>query len=143
MQFQNENIQCCGTGGRLANTLKPFPDPYAEIRLLLTSNNIESSEFRANIRRYNNVLAFSAVNANYDRTLATSNRGFYSYRISGQIRHTINNIHTQRPSTLADTYLFDPDDQICDRMSQNSELNMNLVQQVQDQLIRRLCPDQD
>lgn len=58
---------CCLAGRVVLPPLHPLPDP---LPALFTQNTPDARLFRQNIRKYNNMLAFSSIGLNADETLA-------------------------------------------------------------------------
>lgn len=58
---------CCLAGRVVLPPLHPLPDP---LPTFFTASTPEAVLFRHNIRKYNNMLAFSSIGLNADETLA-------------------------------------------------------------------------
>jgi hypothetical protein len=78
---------CCLHGQVDLPPLSAIPKELLE---LLTITN-ETKEFKANIRLYNSVLAFTSSSANVDESLMRANQGVYTYRINGAVHHKLSN----------------------------------------------------
>ena len=76
---------CCHHGIVPLNVMK-ISIPRT-LRKLLLEQTSESKEFKKNIRRYNNLFAFTSMKANLDHKLASQRQGIYTFRVSGVLHH--------------------------------------------------------
>jgi flagellar biosynthesis GTPase FlhF len=83
----DEFKQCCHYGSVQLPDLLPYPD---EIKALLQGTDLESRNFRENIRSYNSALAFASMGAQID---LPQGFGPYCFRIHEQIYHRIGSLH--------------------------------------------------
>ncbi|CAF4463959.1 unnamed protein product [Rotaria sp. Silwood2] len=86
---QDEFKQCCHYGSIQLPELLPYSD---EIKVLLQGTDIDSRNFRENIRSYNNARAFVSMGAQID---LPQGYGPYCFRIHGQIYHRIGPLHPE------------------------------------------------
>ena len=108
------------------------------LKNLLQLQNERSKEFRANIRKYNNLFAFTSMKANLDHKLASQRSGIYTFRISGVLHHYIPiNVfppnQTFKPR-FAQIYFYDKDFQLSERNSCFKGLNENTIKELQEMI---------
>ncbi|KAL7181358.1 hypothetical protein ACSBR1_040276 [Camellia fascicularis] len=80
---------------------------------MLTTLNDDGQHFRANIRTYNNLFAFTSMDIKLDTKVATKQKGIYTFRAQRQIYHYINSL--QSPNTTSkylQFYFFDTDHEL-------------------------------
>jgi hypothetical protein len=81
------------------------------------SRDRDAEEFRDNIRKYNNALAFTSVGAQVDRRYARGGEGHYTYRIQGELFHqmgTLLPVGDEAPN-FAQLYICDPERELDER----------------------------
>lgn len=84
-RYQKERPGLCCQGGKIVLPRhNAIPEP---LNNLLTSNSDLAKEFRKNIRKYNQALAFTSFGANVNQELANDRDGVYTFRVNGQICH--------------------------------------------------------
>ncbi|XP_073148401.1 uncharacterized protein [Henckelia pumila] len=104
---------CCDSGKiKLADSVIPSS-------LMTMFTDCESPmaiEFRR-IRLYNSIFSFTSFGVRLDRELASSSRGVYTFRVSGQIFHTLPPIVPRDQSpTHFQLYFWDSDNELRNRM---------------------------
>ena len=124
---------CCHHGIVPLNLMK-IKIPWTLQNLLLEQTD-EAKEFRLNIRRYNNLFAFTSMKANLDHNLASLREGFYTFRISGVLHHYAPvNIFPPNESMkpkFAQIYFYDKDFQLKQRTSSFQDLNKKTINRIQ------------
>ena len=97
---------CCLSGTITIPELNEYPQ---ELYKFITSNTKESNNFLAAVRLYNSILAFTSVSAKVDDSLLQATSGVYTYRIHGNITHSISNYHPSEPSQakFSQIYIYD------------------------------------
>ena len=98
---------CCLSGKII---IPAVPDPLAILMGLNTNNDVQSKQFRKNIRKFNSGMAMASMKTN-DATLAG---GLASYRIQGVVYRMIGpprNSDDQQPACLQ-THFFDTEEQV-------------------------------
>lgn len=80
VKFYSETKKFCCLNGRVVLTNNELPDILKDI---LTSTSEEAKTFRAYIRTYNNVFAFTSLGVRSDANLSKRNNGIYTFRVQG------------------------------------------------------------
>ncbi|XP_073028732.1 uncharacterized protein [Primulina eburnea] len=105
---------CCDNGKiRLAATTIPH-----ELFLLFTDTQSQKSEdFRKRIRVYNSIFSFTSFGVKMDTNLASSRRGIYTFRVLGQVFHTLPPLSPRegKPSHFQ-LYFWDSCNELTNRM---------------------------
>ena len=104
------------------------------LKELLLDQTKTGKEFKVNIRKYNNLFAFTSMKANLDRDLASQRAGTYTFRVSGVLNHFIaSNIFPPQdtPPRFAQIYFYDEDFQLRERISCFQDLNENTIKKLQ------------
>ncbi len=111
---------CCGYGKIKVPDIKP---PPATLQKLYTEDNEKSKEFRKNIRCYNSALALSSVGVELGTTFKFDNRGPWTYKISGQIYHSLGTILPNANSTpvFSQLYVYDKENELTNRHNRNTD----------------------
>lgn len=122
---------CCDHG---LVRLPLLEHPPAELHRLLTQNDDQSVEFRTHIRRYNNALAFTSLNAKIDDRVPNNRPAPYVFRIHGQLCHLIGPLEAEdgNPS-YCQLYIYDGQEALDVRLRRNRDLRpdtMALLQQL-------------
>ena len=82
-RYKNESVSGCCLNGKVDLTRREdIPDNLKEL--------FKDPEFKRNIRKYNQGLAFTSTGANVDNALANQRVGTYTYRI--QVVHQIGSL---------------------------------------------------
>lgn len=129
---------CCQSGRVQIDLPLPLPQP---LQSLLTSDTRTARLFRKNIRKYNNMLAFSSVGLQTDRAVSNERNGAYCLRVMGRVHHRIGpllpNANQQAP-VFSQIWIYDPEEQLQHRTRQFQEDTIDpiTVQTLQDMLQR-------
>ena len=120
---------CCLEGKTLLPTIS---DPPLLLQHLLTDQT-EGIEFRHNIRAYNSSLAFASLGVSED---VLPSKGPYTFRIHGSIYHRIGHVFPEEGEQpkFSQIYIYDTENEINNRIRWNSDLNKNILEQLQTML---------
>ena len=124
---------CCADGKVQLPLLQPPPEP---LRNLLTSNSRAAIRFREDIWKYNRALSFTSLGVHEDHSVNSGN-GPPVFRISGELHHRSGALapaQGQLPR-YAQLYVYDPQEALDARMSQNDGLDKNTMRSLQDMLL--------
>ena len=108
-----------------------------EIKALLTSDNVETKDFRTAIRLYNSILSFTSVSANVDESLMNATSGVYTYRINGAVHHKLSSLlpNKNSPQQFSQIYIMDADMQSSHRTGMFPKaIQAKILNQIQEQL---------
>lgn len=124
-------IKCCKEGRLI--TLPKWPQMNQIIANLLRENTEKGKNFRTYIRLFNSIFGFGSMRANFDRRLATTLQGTYTFRISGAVHHLVGDIQDQgiEEATFGEIYIYDPRDQIERRSTMFPNLNLEVLETIQ------------
>ena len=133
----NESNHYCCHHGVIPLDLMKVTIPKILKDILLKQTN-EGKEFRKNIRKYNNLFAFTSMKANVDHELASLRNGIYTFRISGVLHHYIPmNIlppnESMKPK-FAQIYFYDKDFQLTERCSWFKGLCKETIRKLQEMI---------
>ena len=84
IQKNYEPPSFCCLEGKVSLVESPVPD---ELYDLFTGYSIDTKEFCSRSRAYNSVFSFTSFQAKYDRDLASSKSGTYTFKTQGQVYH--------------------------------------------------------
>lgn len=114
---------CCNAG--IVN-LEPHPQLPENLQNLYLSNEA----FRNNIRKYNQLFAFTSMGADVDQRMANGNNGVYTFRVNGVLSHRIGSLLPAPGAEpqFAQIYFMDPDMQVGRRMNIIDGLNQATMQ---------------
>lgn len=119
---------CCSLGEiKLLETEMP-----SELAQLYLGHLENAKEFCDCVRSYNNMFAFTSMGVHCDKSLATRNRGIYTFRVQGQLYHFMDQLippNNEKPKNLQ-LYFFDTEHEISNRMSISSKFNETLVEKL-------------
>lgn len=105
---------CCDNGKiKLATTVMPH-----DLLVLFTdTESREAEDFRKRIRVYNSIFAFTSFGVKMDTNLASSRHGIYTFRVLGQVFHTLPPLtpHWGKPSHFQ-LYFWDNSNELTNRM---------------------------
>jgi hypothetical protein len=123
---------CCAKGKIL---LPPLQDLLPPLDRLLTELDQNSRLFRQNIRMYNSALSFTSIGAKIDNHI-TGTRGVYSFRIHGEIYHSIGTLlpNNEDYPQFAQIYIYDTDNELQNRMNIMPNLDPNILTELQQML---------
>lgn len=112
---------CCGEGKVDLPLLRQTPEELLE---LLNGRDLESKNYRKNIRTYNNIFAFTSMGGKIDNEINIGN-GPYVFRLNGQTYHRIGSLLPADGSKpmYAQLYMFDADDEVKGRMNVSDKDN--------------------
>ncbi|KAF7844086.1 uncharacterized protein G2W53_000991 [Senna tora] len=91
------------------------------------------------IRMYNHIFAFTSMGVHLDGDLANGREGVYSFRAQGAIYHKIGGFlpsSNERPRFLQ-LYIYDTNNEIHNRVAENSTFNIELVERLRSILDNR------
>ncbi|MEG1462959.1 MAG: helitron helicase-like domain-containing protein, partial [Anaerorhabdus sp.] len=114
---------CCKAGSA---KLEPLNEPPEFLKALYTDLSPVAKHFRENIRRYNAAFAFTSLNCNVVRP---DGMGNFPFQIQGQMYHTQGPLVANGATTprYAQLYIYDPEIASAARLTNNSDLNPNLI----------------
>ena len=123
---------CCMNG---QVNLPPLPPPPTILKDLLTQNTAEAKHFRKNIRAFNSSLAFASLGV---KEIAFPH-GVYCFRIQGQAYHKIGPLLPEDNSkpAFAQIYVHGTDNELTNRCSWNSGLNIGIMHLTQTDIRER------
>ncbi|XP_028060082.1 uncharacterized protein LOC114263697 [Camellia sinensis] len=127
--FHRETSTMCCNNGTII--LPPVTAPN-EIIDIFSDQTVEGRHFRQNIRAYNHVFSFTSMGVHVDENLATRTRSVYTFRAQGAIYHKIGSLlpnSSDRPRYLQ-LYVYDTDHENENRMSENEELHLDLLDKI-------------
>ncbi|XP_073136846.1 uncharacterized protein [Henckelia pumila] len=92
--------------------------PHELFELFTNTQSQEAENFRKRIRVYNSLFSFTSFGVKVDNNLASSKCGIYTFRVLGQVFHTLPplNPHEGKPSHFQ-LYFWDNDNEMANRMS--------------------------
>ena len=95
MLFPDEarySLICCSKGKVKLPPLDPLPET---LRDFFTTN---TADLKTHVRCYNSAFSFTSLGANFDRNLASSRNGTFTFRIQGTMYHRIGPIVPENPT---------------------------------------------
>lgn len=107
LRYRAEAAGLCCSGGKVDIPLPPnLPDD-------LHRKVTEDADFLKDIRKYNQVFAFTSIGCRVDEGLANAREGIYTFRISGQVYHRIGPAQPNagEEARFAQIYFFDRETQ--------------------------------
>ncbi len=125
---------CCGYGKIKIPDIKPSP---ALLEKLLTEDNNSSKEFRTNIRCYNSALALSSIGVELGETFKFDTRGPWTYKISGQVYHSLGTIFPKTNSSpvFSQLYVYDREHELTNRQKRNPDnMDEKTLKKLQDMM---------
>lgn len=124
---------CCYLGNISLPLQQPTPTFLKE---LLIGNNTISNYFKSNIRLFNSILSFTSSSCKVDRQLLSADCGTYTYRISGNVHHSIGSYlpeNGEKPK-FSQIYIYDKSFQTKIRNDMFPELKKDILEKLQDLL---------
>lgn len=123
---------CCNQG---QVRLPLLQEPPAPLLGLFVGNDVQSREFRANIRQYNMALAFTSIGVNDHKTINNGHTGWV-FRILGQLYHRSGALIPPdgQPARYSQLYVYDPALALQQRMQSNPKLRQDTMQMLQTML---------
>ncbi|KAG0125458.1 hypothetical protein HOY82DRAFT_492929, partial [Tuber indicum] len=98
---------CCKCGDTMMERMRVLPEP---LNYLLTSQDDQSRLFRQDLRRWNNLLAFTSIRYNHDDRASAIGEGFNLFQIHGTVYHHQGPLvlKCERDALYSQVYLYDP-----------------------------------
>ena len=115
VRFSSESPTFCCSNGSVK--LPPLSTPA------FGDGIFSDKEFRKNIRRYNSAFAFTSTRMKYDKELANSRKGVYSYIITGEVCHQIGPLLPEGAPKCLQRYFYSSEDQVKHRHQYDKELS--------------------
>ena len=116
-------FKCC-KGGKVVLPIDCVQTRYPELlKRLLTGEDREARNFRANIRNYNTTFACASVRSNI---VSRQGRGPYCFRIQGQMYHQVGNLEPpqDRQATYGQLYFLDTTSAMQSRLGHPANVNL-------------------
>ncbi|KAL6530200.1 hypothetical protein OROHE_014553 [Orobanche hederae] len=128
-RYLRESKGFCCLRGQISLGLPRMPQ---QLWNLYTSTDSTSAvHFRKRCRTYNNTTTFSSLGITYDRTLAQSNKGNYTFRIQRAVYHFIRSlIPPAGPGRQLQLYYFDTENELDNRLSQSGGLDLKILEDI-------------
>lgn len=125
---------CCNSG---KVKLPVMRDPPHVLKALLECNDAQAKDFRENIWKYNRAFAFTSLRVTEDHSVNENHRGPPVFRIQGELYHRLGPLSpdVDRPPTYAQIYFYDSQAALEHRRLQNTGLNVDTLQSLQDMLL--------
>jgi hypothetical protein len=134
--FQKESKGFCCRQGKIS---VPFFQPLDnELKKYFISTSEESKHFLSHSRVYNSAFSLCSVGAKYDKNLANSTTGVYTFRVQGTISHLIGSIlpATGEQPKFLQIYFVAPEDQSRIRCTLFQDLKSRVMSDLQNILLR-------
>lgn len=126
-RLQYEFPTFCCMNGKVEFAHPTIPD---ELYNLFMSNYRDSTQFKNDIRKYNNHFFFTSMGIKLDKDSA-SMRGVYTFRLQGQIYHTLDQLVPKEDGPkYMQLYFYDTDYDVDHRLQRTSYLDINSVQKL-------------
>ncbi|XP_073148065.1 uncharacterized protein [Henckelia pumila] len=115
-KFEFESPTFCCDNGKII--LADTAMPHELFELFTNTQSQEAENFRKRIRVYNSLFSFTSFGVKVDNNLAFSKCGIYTFRVLGQVFHTLPplNPHEGKPSHFQ-LYFWDNDNELDNRMN--------------------------
>ncbi len=122
---------CCAKGKVVLPELPELPAVISN--LFPPKPSKKHKEIKEQIRLYNNVLAFTHLNANLDEKLMQRTRGTYTFKINGSIHHCLPPITPtdNKPHRFAQIYFLDAESQLNQRLTVFKDLDRDILGNLQ------------
>ncbi|XP_057775961.1 uncharacterized protein LOC130994867 [Salvia miltiorrhiza] len=126
IRFPNEPPGFCCASGKIKMQLPKMPDELWN--LYVNDMTTLGVEFRRRCRTYNNSLAFTSIKMTYDEALAKANKGVYTFKVQGIVRHYIHELTPKDgvPRHLQ-LYFYGTERELDNRVSQSEGLDRVIV----------------
>ncbi|XP_057778295.1 uncharacterized protein LOC130998777 [Salvia miltiorrhiza] len=126
IRFANEPPAFCCASGKIKMQLPKMPDELWN--LYVNDMTTLGVEFRRRCRTYNNSLAFTSIKMTYDEALAKANKGVYTFKVQGIVRHYIHELTPKDgvPRHLQ-LYFYGTERELDNRVSQSEGLDRVIV----------------
>jgi hypothetical protein len=114
--------------------LPPPSTPPKPLRWLLTSQDRDGKDFRKNIQRYNNALAFTSVGAKIDGDVTQG--GNYTYCLQGELYHRMGSLFLEPGQfpKFTQLYFHDTNIELNGRTVHVHDLNRGTLESLQNML---------
>ncbi|XP_057790800.1 uncharacterized protein LOC131007904 [Salvia miltiorrhiza] len=136
MRLMNYHIKTLFSIVKLFDSLMNLPPSVGKIKMQLPKMPDElwnlyvndmttlGAEFRRRCRTYNNSLAFTSIKMTYDEALAKANKGVYTFKVQGIVRHYIQELTPKDgvPRHLQ-LYFYGTERELDNRVSQSEGLD--------------------
>ncbi len=125
---------CCGYGKIKVPDIKP-PPPM--LQTLLTANSASAKDFRTHIRCYNSALALSSIGVELGETFKFDTKGPWTYKISGQVYHSLGTIFPKINSSpvFSQLYVYDREHELSNREKGNPDnMDKKTLKQLRDMM---------
>lgn len=124
-KFQYEFPTFCCMNGKVNLVHPTVPD---ELYQLFTSHSSESTQFRSNIRKYNNHFSFTSMGVRLDKDCASMRGGIYTFRAQGQIYRFLDQLVPKEDGPkYMQLYFYDTDYDVNHRLRRTSYLDDKIV----------------
>lgn len=118
-QTNKPRFSLCCSDGKIQLPLLHEP-PHPLNHLLFNNQDPKAKNFQQYIRIYNLMFAFTSPGIKFDKSYNTG-KGPPTFRIHGQTHHLIGSLlpMPNNPPKFAQLYIYDTDNEIINRLSQN------------------------
>ena len=124
--------RCCNQGDIVLSPLEVIP---TLLQQLLDGEDQQAKEFRQNIRAYNSLLSFTSCGAKVDETLVSDTRGIFTYRIHGEMYHSMGSLlpssNINQPKFLQ-MYFFDTENETDHRLNHMPNRDRQVIIRLQE-----------
>jgi len=117
---------CCKQGKARVEAMRPLPEP---LNTLMCGDNAPSRSFRAILRRWNELFAFTSIKFNMDNRLNELGTGFQLFQVHGALYHRQGPLVPigGRDALYSQIYLYDPAYAAQERTRRAPELDAEIV----------------
>ena len=128
---------CCSYD---AIKLPPIKEPPETLNQLLTGSNKRDQDFQTNIRTYNSSLAFASMGLT-QKEYKFKTKGPYCFRISGQIYHTLSQMHPEpgKIPKFSQMYIYDHQNNLDNCLQSFQNLERTVLKELQE-MIKEVNP---
>ena len=105
---------------------------FAEIPTFLKELYDTNFDFRRNIRKYNQALAFTSIGCKVDNRFANARHGVYTFRVCGQIHHRIGSLAGENGNEKFNQIYF------VDSLEQQTEIRRSIFEDLDGDILLRL-----
>ncbi|XP_073301543.1 uncharacterized protein [Primulina huaijiensis] len=115
-KFQSEPRSFCCDNGKIR--LAESVIPTGLMNLFTDNESPKSIEFRSKVRVYDCIFSFTSFGVKVDKELASSRRGVYTFRVQGQIFHTLPPLVPREDGPCYfQLFFWDSDNELYNRMN--------------------------
>jgi len=117
---------CCKQGKARVEAMRPLPEP---LNTLMCGDNALSRSFRAILRRWNELFAFTSIKFNMDNRINELGTGFQLFQVHGALYHRQGPLVPigGRDALYSQIYLYDPAYAAQERTRPALELDAEIV----------------